>query len=61
MRHITELDDYKIIYNYIDPVFATSKGETRLTEGILYTPVVSDELIQREMTKREIKTLNKQQ
>jgi hypothetical protein len=61
MREIVELDNYNIVYHYIDPVFATSKGETQLTEGILYTPVVSDELTQREMTKREIKTLNKQQ
>lgn len=36
---INALSDHMVTYTYIDPVFATSEGETTLTAGIVYTPV----------------------
>jgi hypothetical protein len=52
---IKSLDNYTITYNYIDPKFATPEGETTLSAGEKYTPVSSEELVTKEMTKREIR------
>ena len=40
---------------YYNPRFATTQGEIRLQHGRTYRAVSSPELVQREMTKREIK------
>jgi hypothetical protein len=53
---INSLSDYKLVYNYVDPVFNTTAGEVTLQEGKLYKPVCTEEMITREMTKREIKS-----
>ncbi len=55
-NNIRSLYDYSITNHYLDPVLATSEGETTLTHGVVYTPVAPEELITREMTRRELRT-----
>lgn len=57
-----DLDDPKssaFLYVYYNPVFATDKGETKLVSSERYNAVSSDELIQKEMTKKELKKFKK--
>jgi murein DD-endopeptidase MepM/ murein hydrolase activator NlpD len=58
LSEIDSLSDYSITYNYLDPVFSTSAGDTTLTHGTTYTPAMSHDMIVAEMTKREIRTLD---
>ncbi len=55
MNTIDNLSDYSITGHFLDPVFATSEGETTLTANTTYTPVVSGELVTSEMSRREIR------
>ena len=52
--------DYLTSDVFIDPVFATAAGNTRLAEYRIYTPEVSEELVIREMTKKEIKRVKQE-
>jgi hypothetical protein len=52
---ISTLSDHKLTYHYINPVFATTAGEVTLKTEQLYKPVCTEEMITREMTKRELK------
>jgi murein DD-endopeptidase MepM/ murein hydrolase activator NlpD len=52
---IEGFSDYKITYNYINPVFSTTSGEVTLQENKLYKPVCTEDMITREMTKKELK------
>ena len=44
---------------YIDPVFATDQGNTRLSSNQSYRAVQTDEMAKAEMNKRELKSLRK--
>ena len=56
---ISSLIDYKTRSHYIDPVFATSDGETTLKPRKIYKPVCPTEMVTREMTKRELKAFGR--
>jgi hypothetical protein len=55
LSDISTLSNYDLTYHYINPVFATTAGETTLETEQLYKPVCTEEMITREMTKRELK------
>ena len=44
---------------YLNPVFATEEGHVRLVSGRSYRAVQTDEILQAEMSKRELKQLKK--
>lgn len=47
-------------YAYLDPYFLTERGISKLEEYVIYNSIVTDEIITKEMSKKEIKKLNKQ-
>lgn len=59
LSKIRSLSEYTRIYHYINPIFATTTGETTIERGKLYKPVCTEEMIIREMTKRELRSRNK--
>ncbi len=52
-------DSSKIYNEYLTPYFVSAEGNQKVTSGNTYTVEVNDEIIQKELTKREIKKLNK--
>lgn len=46
---------YFVLFEYFRPLFATDRGNTRLLPGESYRPVVTRELVGREMTAKEAK------
>lgn len=46
---------YYVLSEYFDPLFATDRGNTRLRSGESYRPVVTQQLVRREMTEKEAK------
>ncbi len=55
VRHQLFQSEYSISRHFLDPLFATSAGETMLTIGTRYTPAMTEELVTGEMTRREIR------
>lgn len=47
----------KFSYAYLDPIFLTENGNNRLEENTGYNSIISDEIIKKEMSKKEIKKL----
>lgn len=47
----------KFSYVYLDPIFLTENGNNSLEENTSYNSIVSDEIIKKEMSKKEIKKL----
>lgn len=53
-----DIDDSKsptFLHTYYNPVFATNQGEIKLTPGSKYMAVSSQELVEKEMTNKELK------
>lgn len=46
-------------YHYIDPIFSTKEGNVMVEYGKTYTSVVTEEIITKEMSKREVKRRTK--
>lgn len=49
--------EYFLEYAYYNPIFATAAGNYKLQDGKSYQAISSPELVQTEMTKREIKQM----
>lgn len=48
-------DGFRFQFHYFHPVFATTAGETKLTMQNSYQPIITEDMIIKEMSKREIR------